>query len=232
MIFKIYLRCILFISICSNINICAVLGGKSDRSSFSSFFSRYIKCRYFVVLNVWYRKKSHTHKVIHLTVCFFQADLGFYLRTFQNGWSKGSKKHPPLDPVMFQCQPNIQYTQAPTVNSSNTSGVNLELLFPQLGSVQYVDGPPSSTFTNIFNHVYNGPLQQHSREYESSLYHVCMWWSGCAVWTPPVCNTLPQVENMILFCITVPHVNPPFAIHHCVCSKLVQKGQITCFKYG
>lgn len=49
----------------------------------------------------------------------------------------------------------------------------------------------------LLSHVNNGPLQQHPRVCESSLSHVCVWSSGCAVWIPPVWNIQPQVENVI-----------------------------------
>lgn len=81
----------------------------------------------------------------------------------------------------------------------------------------------ASTFTSILSRVNNGPLQRHPRDYESSLYHVCVWSSGCAVWIPTVYNaskcdasTLSHVIllKMRIICYTL---SRPSSSSSCVC---------------
>lgn len=65
---------------------------------------------------------------------------------------------------------------------------------PQWGSVKYwlekfpptpsgLPPSPASSAMWIMDHYSGTP-----RDYESSLYHVCVWSSGCAVWIPTVYN--------------------------------------------
>lgn len=111
-------------------------------------------------------------------------------------------KHPPLESAT--CYPDVLYPRAPTART-HLGSIWSARSQTRVSEILDVDGPPNtkpaSASTGIVSHVYNEPLQQHPRERESSLYHVCVWSS--AVWIPPVHNTEPQGENMILFCITV-----------------------------
>ena len=155
---------------------------------------------------------------------------------FQNCSQKSNnKKHHLRYTLLFVTV--TQNTQAPKVSSSKTSGVNMEFSPARVSKIMGREAPPTpktipaSTSTSTQSHMNNGPLQQHPREHESSVYNVCVWSSGCAVWIPSVCNTQSWVENVIhlLFWITIYEhmihmvpVNPSFPIHHYVCSKLIE----------
>ncbi len=150
---------------------------------------------------------TYVHEVIHLNTlrcCFFPRWFNLLFANVPK-WLK--EEHQCKEPTVRSCHVLLlpkHPVMAPTVSSSNTSGVNMELSFPHKGQkILDQEGPPNttpaSTFTSIFSRVYNGPLQQNPREYESSQCHVCVWSSACAVWIPLVRSTRPQAENMILF---------------------------------
>lgn len=134
------------------------------------------------------------------------TQLGCYLDVFQIslGKSKSSKKAAAIPTTHTVIQ---AYSIRRLPQSANTSVVNLELSFSPTRvstTLDLHDPPnspppsPTSSATCITDHYSSAP-----REYESSLYHVCVWSSGCAVWTPPVYDTQPPAENMMLLCITV-----------------------------